>query len=77
MKSRTGGLRSGLLVLFTALSLMLAVAGNLLGNVVAERVPILLALAVVCYLVVTISLNHMQDICAHLRTSASAIGAKP
>ena len=28
MKSRTGGLRSGLFVLFTALNLMLAVAGN-------------------------------------------------
>ena len=48
----------------------------MLGNVVAERVPILLALAVVRSLVVTISLDHVQDIFA-LRTSSSAIGAKP
>lgn len=69
MKSRTGSLRSGLLVLFTALSLILAVAGNLLGNVVAERMPdswkshapMLLAVAVLLYLIVNVSLARLQD----------------
>ena len=39
----------------------------MIGNVVAERVPTLLALAVVCSHVVMISLDQVQEIVAHLR----------
>ena len=68
MKTRTDP-RSGLLILFTALSLLLAIAGNLLGNVVAQgvdegwknRAPTLLAITVALYLLVNVSLARLQD----------------